>query len=59
MKRFTAVGLLTVCLALPAVAVPRTDRETPRERTPVERVLKSLKHFVAGILSWDITVPKP
>jgi hypothetical protein len=60
MKKISAVALLLVSLSMPALASPRSD-DSPLHGTPVQRIVKIVKHLLASVLddSWDISPPKP
>ena len=60
MKKISAVALLLVSLSLPAFAGPRGE-DPPSRSSPVQRVVKIVKHFLSVVLddSWSIGTPKP
>jgi hypothetical protein len=61
MKKISAVALLLVSLSMPALASPRSDDSPLHGSTPIQRIVKMVKHLLASVLddSWDISPPKP
>jgi hypothetical protein len=63
MKRASVVSLLVVCLALPAAAAPRDQRDAPRlgrGEPPIQRIVKIVvKKLRFAVQSWQLGDPRP